>query len=377
MRPLRILTVVSNPKGLPKIDDARVARDMADALGPLVSSGAIAIERLGRATENDLRQKLARSCFEVLHLVAHGQARSAVRYGTVALEASDGQVRNVTAPRLAEIAQACDSLRLVVLQAWEGSHLCFEPSADALIAAGLPAVVCAGAWDSSEQRLFLSKLYSGVRAGLTASQLREGLLAAVPGLSLSVAGRAMDEPLLPVPAAQVAAASVPLPPGPLSSPASVAPSPEPPSWQRELKRKRAEGKFDVFLCHNTADKPAVIRLAQRLKEAGLLVWLDIWELPPGRPWQPLLEEQIGNIKSSAVFVGSAGIGPWQEQEIYSFLREFVARKAPVIPVLLEDAPARPELPIFLQAMTWVDFRTTEPDPFGRLVWGITGRRPDD
>ena len=35
-----------------------------------------------------------------------------------------------------------------------------------------------------------------------------------------------------------------------------------------------------------------------------------------------------------------------------------------------------ELPIFLKAMTWVDFRRQEPDPLSRLIWGITGRRPD-
>ena len=49
--------------------------------------------------------------------------------------------------------------------------------------------------------------------------------------------------------------------------------------------------------------------------------------------------------------------------------------AAVIPVLLPDAPQAPELPVFLRAMTWVDFRTQEPDPMLRLHWGITGERP--
>jgi len=74
-------------------------------------------------------------------------------------------------------------------------------------------------------------------------------------------------------------------------------------------------------------------------------------------------------------VGGAGVGPWQEQELNAFLREFVARRSPVIPVLLPDAPATPKLPVFLRAMTWVDFRVAEPDPFERLIWGITGQRP--
>ena len=96
---------------------------------------------------------------------------------------------------------------------------------------------------------------------------------------------------------------------------------------------------------------------------------------PGLPWQRVLEEQIENIKCAAVFVGKKGIGPWQQAELDAFLREFASRKCPVIPVLLSNAPKKPRLPVFLKGMTWVDFRKTEPDPFGQLIWGITGERP--
>lgn len=71
-----------------------------------------------------------------------------------------------------------------------------------------------------------------------------------------------------------------------------------------------------------------------------------------------------------MFVGLAGVGPWQEQEIYGFLHVFVARRSAVIPVLLDNAPSAPDLPIFLRAMTYVDFRLREPDPLVRLEWGI-------
>ena len=135
-------------------------------------------------------------------------------------------------------------------------------------------------------------------------------------------------------------------------------------------------QFDVFLCHNGQDKSEVKKIAEKLKQKGLKPWLDVWELPPGQSWQELLEEQIEDVKSAAVFVGSSGFGPWQELEMRAFLSEFVNRGCPVIPVLLENAPQKPELPIFLKALTWVDFRHTQPDPMGRLIWGITGDKPD-
>jgi len=156
--------------------------------------------------------------------------------------------------------------------------------------------------------------------------------------------------------------------------------------QSILQGKIETEDFDVFLCHHKVDKPAVRKIGEQLKEHGILPWLDEWELRPGFPWQELLEQQIEHIKAAAVFVGQNGIGPWQQQELAAFLREFVSRGCPVIPVLLpapetetdseepKNIPEKPKLPLFLKAMTWVDFNVKEPDPIQRLTWGITGRR---
>jgi hypothetical protein len=38
-------------------------------------------------------------------------------------------------------------------------------------------------------------------------------------------------------------------------------------------------RYDVFLSHNHANKPRVRRLAERLKAAGVRVWLDEWVVP--------------------------------------------------------------------------------------------------
>ncbi|MBU7582993.1 MAG: TIR domain-containing protein [Nostoc sp. TH1S01] len=132
--------------------------------------------------------------------------------------------------------------------------------------------------------------------------------------------------------------------------------------------------FDVFLCHNSDDKPMVKLIGEQLKELGILPWLDEWELRPGLPWQRALEEQIKNIKAAAVFIGKNNTGPWQDAELDAFLRQFVKRRCPVIPVLLPDCDQKPDLPIFLEGMMWVDFRKSEPDPMKQLIWGITDER---
>ncbi|HKQ53487.1 MAG TPA: TIR domain-containing protein [Pyrinomonadaceae bacterium] len=141
-----------------------------------------------------------------------------------------------------------------------------------------------------------------------------------------------------------------------------------------LRGKIESGDYDVFLCHNSKDKSEVKAVGERLKEQGLLPWLDEWELRPGQSWQTELEKQIEIIKAAAVFVGSDGIGPWQDRERQAFLRQFVKRNCPVIPVILPGCADTPRLPVFLEEMTWVDFRKLEPDPFKQLLWGITGEK---
>lgn len=141
------------------------------------------------------------------------------------------------------------------------------------------------------------------------------------------------------------------------------------------RMRKADGQFDVFLCHNSQEKDAVREMNVKLQASRIKTWFDEEQLPPGRMWQELLEEQIQQIKTAAVFVGQSGLGPWQDIELRAFLSEFVRRRCPVIPVILPKCVSVPQLPLFLKQFTWVDFRKSKPEPFGQLLWGITGKRP--
>lgn len=133
-------------------------------------------------------------------------------------------------------------------------------------------------------------------------------------------------------------------------------------------------EFDVFLCHNSQDKPAVESIGKQLRESGLNPWLDKWHLRPGFDWMDAIEQQILSVRSVAVFVGGSDLGPWQAKEIKSFLRRQVRKELPVIPVILGHCRSDPELPSFLEDFTWVDFRGDADEAMERLIWGITGEK---
>lgn len=135
-------------------------------------------------------------------------------------------------------------------------------------------------------------------------------------------------------------------------------------------------EFDVFISHNSHDKPTVRGLLAQLEAYELIVWYDEDELPPGVAWQPLLERGIKLSRSVAVLVGNDGLGPWENEEMQAALQFAVRDGRAVIPVLLPDAPAEPSLPLFLSNRTWVDFRGGfSAELLDKLVWGITRIKP--
>ena len=135
--------------------------------------------------------------------------------------------------------------------------------------------------------------------------------------------------------------------------------------------------FDVFLAHNSLDKPQVEAIAQELKQRGINYWLDKEQIPPGRWFQDVIQEAIPNVKSAAIFIGVNAVGKWQKLELRSFINRCVEADIPVIPVLLPGVNQIPENLVFLKEFSWVKFSQSinEKEALDNLEWGITGKKP--
>ncbi len=134
---------------------------------------------------------------------------------------------------------------------------------------------------------------------------------------------------------------------------------------------------DVFLAHNSQDKPQVGQLAVLLRARGVRPWLDSEQIPPGRLWQDLLQTALSQVSAAAVILGSAGPGRWQALEMRTLVSLCVEQGKPVIPVLLPGVPTIPDTLLFLQQFHSVRFQHTlhEAAAMEQLIWGITGQPP--
>lgn len=140
----------------------------------------------------------------------------------------------------------------------------------------------------------------------------------------------------------------------------------------------AQPQFDVFLAHNSQDKPFVRAIANELKRRGLKPWLDEEQIPPGRSFQDEIQQAIPLSKSAAIFLGLQGLRSWQSWELKALISQCVKKNIPVIPVLLPDVPNLPEHLLFLEQFRWVSFsdRIDDENALYLLEWGITGQKPE-
>jgi hypothetical protein len=140
--------------------------------------------------------------------------------------------------------------------------------------------------------------------------------------------------------------------------------------QKPKSPPQTSAEFDVVLCYNEEDQLEVKQIAEQLRERQIQPWLDLWEALDGTSWQQLLARQIDPIKSVAVFIGNKG-GPWQRDEIESFIWESIELGRPVILVILSSTLQEPKLPIYLRDKTKVDFRHKDSDAINQLIRSIT------
>jgi hypothetical protein len=122
--PLAILVMISSPAD-PDYTSLDVEDEWArlnSSLGELTDSGQVRLVRLLEPTLSALQRELRRGQYHILHFIGHGGFDRHTQGGVLVLPDQFGRARLVAADYLAAILHDHRSLRLVVLNACEGSR---------------------------------------------------------------------------------------------------------------------------------------------------------------------------------------------------------------------------------------------------------------
>jgi len=143
--PLRILGLVSSPRGLPPLDVEAEKGHLAEALAEPVAEGLVEVIWVPEATWEGVHTRLLSGEWHVLHFVGHGDYDTQTDEGVLALVGADGRADLVDAGRLADLlGEAQPTPQLVVLNSCSsgraGVNDLFSGTAATLARCGVSAV---------------------------------------------------------------------------------------------------------------------------------------------------------------------------------------------------------------------------------------------
>jgi hypothetical protein len=127
----------------------------------------------------------------------------------------------------------------------------------------------------------------------------------------------------------------------------------------------------IFISYSSKDRRFVERLATDLRNKGLYVWFDQWELKVG---DSLVEKINAGLKSQdylvVVLSKSSVSSQWVMQELIAgLIKELNEKRTIVLPVLIEDC----DIPALLRDKIYADFRHDYHSGLNKLLGAFPGR----
>jgi hypothetical protein len=124
----------------------------------------------------------------------------------------------------------------------------------------------------------------------------------------------------------------------------------------------------VFFCYAREDQGFAIPLAQKLRDRGVGVWLDQWDIPAEADWDKSIDQALSDCDRLLIVLSPASV---KSGEVRGELREALDLGKPLLPVLYRPC----EIPRQLRVIQFVDFSGLEadhPDALNKLVHACRG-----
>ncbi|MBF0177288.1 MAG: SUMF1/EgtB/PvdO family nonheme iron enzyme [Magnetococcales bacterium] len=127
----------------------------------------------------------------------------------------------------------------------------------------------------------------------------------------------------------------------------------------------SEYTHDVFLCHSHLDREAVHQLADKLKNSGLRVWIDVNSVEGGDPIIGRIMEGLQKSRVAILILSKHAI----DSQWAKFERNVVMNRDPnnehkrFVPIKLDDC----EIPLELQHSLIIDYRNKSEEQYRKII----------
>jgi hypothetical protein len=110
----------------------------------------------------------------------------------------------------------------------------------------------------------------------------------------------------------------------------------------------------VYICYAREDQEFVLQLATKLKDVGVLVWLDQWDIPPGADWDHAIDNALHDCTRFLIVLSPEAIA---SKEVKGELQTALALDKILVPVLRVQC----QLPRRLRSIQYADFTNRTPN----------------
>lgn len=110
----------------------------------------------------------------------------------------------------------------------------------------------------------------------------------------------------------------------------------------------------VFVCYAREDEAFVLKLAARLKNLGVPIWLDQWDIPSGADWDLTIDNALYDCAQFLIVLSETSV---KSLEVRSELRTVLDEKKPIVPILYQSC----RIPRQLRLIQRADFTSCSPD----------------
>jgi WD40 repeat protein len=108
----------------------------------------------------------------------------------------------------------------------------------------------------------------------------------------------------------------------------------------------------VFFCYAREDENFALRLARELKQQGVEVWVDQWDIPPEADWDKTIDNALRECSRLLIVLSPASV---QSSEVRGELRTALDLGKPILPILYRQC----DIPRQLRIVQFVDFTGPE------------------